>query len=252
MQWHRQFWEEPQTKAEFEYWTKMPTWSLEEIVALSLGKCPYFVSSDKFVHGTRGTDFSTAYFSRLEIVQRHYADGELSERTRPTRVVEWALEYDFPMPKELVERVQQMELRRMEKRNTQFGTIGAETIQHIASVQNPVVDGVTEESNATSKPSDTPDLPIEGPDLPSTSKESEAVDPNEQPLHPKHRKTLLTLIGVMVLKSYRYKIGSDLGALTHTLESQLIDLGIQMHKDTIRNYVRSALAMVEENQAKRK
>ncbi|MCZ8261153.1 MAG: hypothetical protein O9333_13605 [Beijerinckiaceae bacterium] len=115
MKWHRRFWEEPQAQAEFDYWTKVPAWSPEEIVALSLSKDPRFVSSEKFVQSTRGTEFSATYFERLEIVQRHQAAGELDDRTRSTRVIEWAEEYDFALPQELVEMVRKVAERRAKK-----------------------------------------------------------------------------------------------------------------------------------------
>ncbi|WP_284180372.1 hypothetical protein [Rhabdaerophilum sp. SD176] len=252
MKWHRQFWEEPQAQAEFDYWTKVPTWSPEEIVALSLSKDPRFVSSEKFVQSTRGTVFSATYFERLEIVQRHQAAGELDDRTRSTRVIEWAEEYDFPMPNALVERVQQLEQKRMKKRNTQVGTLSASAIEATASVLQALPDHVTEAVNATSEPGDSPGHSFEAPTPPSAPTELEILDPNEQPLHPKQRKTLLILVGAMVLSSYRYKPGSDMGALTHTLETQLIKLGVPLHKDTIRGFVRAGLDMLAENQSKKK
>lgn len=252
MKWHRQFWEEPQAKADFIHWAKVPDWSLEEIVALSLKKDPRAVSSDKFVHGTRGTTFSAAYFERLDLVQRHHAAGNLDDRTRTTKVIEWAEEYDFALPEELVERVQQLEQKRMKKRNMPGDTIAASTPEEATSVPQPLPDHITEAVNATSEPGDRQDHPIDAPSLPSTPKELEILDPDEQPLHPKQRKTLLILIGAMVLKSYRYKPGSDMGTLMRTLETQLNDLGVPLHKDTIRNVVRSGLGMLEENQSKKK
>ena len=241
------FFEEPHAMAEFKYWVLQPDWSLEEIVALSLGKDPRVVSDDKFVHGTRGTEFSAAYSTRLKTVVRHHAAGELKERTRPAKVIEWAEEFDFPLPQELVELVRQLQQKRMRKRNPLAATIEASAPEHAVAAPQPLSIHHAESENIPREPGKTSDAPTEALSDQSAANEPEILDPEEQPFHPKHRKTLLILVAAMVIKSYRYKSGMDMGALTRTIEAHLDDLGVQMHRDTIRNCVRSGIKMLEGN-----
>lgn len=227
MQWHRQFWEEPQTKAEFEYWTKMPTWSLEEIVALSLGKSPYFVSSEKFVHGTRGTDFSTAYFSRLEIVQRHHADGELSERTRPTRVIEWALEYDFPMPEELVERVQQMEKRRMEKR------VPPEREPAVSAREQPFQEATDVKKNETQPDQQITQAEDASPERQLAIKKA-ANETGESLPGKRQLDNLRALLAVMAISKFQYDPNAEKSPVPQKLARLLERHGVTVGPQTIR------------------
>lgn len=115
MGWPSHFYDDPTAVADVDYWSKMPEWSLEEIVALSLGKDPRVVSSDKFVHGTRGTEFSAAYFTRLEIVGRNHLANQLGDSTPPIKVIEWANVIEFSFPTELIEAVRLVDQRRRGK-----------------------------------------------------------------------------------------------------------------------------------------
>lgn len=99
------FFDEPQTKADFDFWSTVPTWSLDEIVALSLGKDPRFVSSDKFGHGMRGNDFSAAFFGRLHQAERAKEAGILSDHTPATHAIKWADGAGFAFPKDVVKKV---------------------------------------------------------------------------------------------------------------------------------------------------
>ncbi len=51
-------------RADFDHWSKMPRWTLEEATALSFGKAPEFVNWDK-VKANRGqSSFADGYWKR--------------------------------------------------------------------------------------------------------------------------------------------------------------------------------------------
>jgi hypothetical protein len=165
-------------------------------------------------------------------------------------VIEWAEKYEFPLPQELIELVRQLQQKRMRKRNPPAATIEPSAPQQAVAGPQPLSTGAAEPKNIPGEPGMTSNTPLEAPSDQSAANEPEILDPEEQPLHPKHRKTLLLLIATMAIKSYRYKVGTDMGALTRTIEAHLLDLGVQLHKDTIRNCVRSGIAILEENRSK--
>ena len=43
----QRFFNQPRAKADFEYWSKCAYWTLDEAIALSLGKAPQIVSWEK-------------------------------------------------------------------------------------------------------------------------------------------------------------------------------------------------------------
>lgn len=232
-----QFWEEPHAQADFSHWAKIPAWSLEEIVALSLNKDPRFVSSDKFVQSTRGTEFSATYFQQLEIVQRHHAAGDLDDRTRTTKVIEWAEEYDFALPQELVERVRDLEERRVKKRELpqQEPTMPApEKPVHEAAVITMSEPPLESQRPDKAEASSERQLAV-GKKAKGTSDER----PNKRQLD-----NLQSLLAVMAISKFQYDPNAAKSPVPQMLAKLLKRYGVSIGAQTIRNHIKDGIDLL--------
>lgn len=85
----RQFYNMPPAMADFAHWSQMDYWSVEEAVALLLGREPSVVNSASLKkHQT--SPFAQRYTKLLQIAQRSETLGG-SDRVRPAAAVDWAL-----------------------------------------------------------------------------------------------------------------------------------------------------------------
>lgn len=242
MIWHRQFFEEPQTNAEFAYWAKMPDWSVEEIAALSLGKDPRFVSSKKFVHGTRGTEFSAIYRSQLKLAQSHRASGRLGRRTCPVQVIEWAEAYDFLLPNDLVDLVRKLEARRTKKR---------ELLQQVLTISAPEQSPHEVDALQSSEPL---------PDKQSAEPTAEALEidfaasenPEKIRLTSQAKRQLANLralLAAMAISKYNYnpEVKSEVPEI---LANLLDKKGVQLGAETIRIHLKAGSNLLLKARAK--
>jgi hypothetical protein len=96
---------QPAADADFGHWAKMSYWTLDECVALSLGRNPKMVSWPAIQSLTRISPFASEYASRREIVTRAETMGQLWQSTIPSVFLAWAERMRFQVPVELVETV---------------------------------------------------------------------------------------------------------------------------------------------------
>lgn len=231
------FYEQPHAKAEFQYWVTQPDWGLEDIVALSLSKDPRIVCSDKFVHGTRGTEFSTAYFTRLETVERHHSAGELDTRTRPSKVIEWAEEYDFSLPQELIELVRNLEERRMEKHKI-FAAAPAAPMPP-ASTDEPAESPVNGQEAGSPKRDASK---LANDDQLAISKRSKKdVD---RRLLTRERETLQALLAAIAIAKYQYNSDDAKSKVPQLVVKLLKNHGLTISAQTIRNHLKDGAELL--------
>lgn len=110
------FFNQPRASADFSFWGKMAQWTLDEAVALSLGKNPGRVNWEK-IKGDDSTHVSAAflrspfpgeYARRRELSKRAFKVHELGDPVRPEKFLLWALRVFDSVPNELVEQVRSM------------------------------------------------------------------------------------------------------------------------------------------------
>lgn len=101
------FFNRPGASADLGYFAKLATWSLEEAVALSLGKDPRVVSRQAMESGPSMSEvwsyapFPLKYSKRSEIVRRAMLAHTLDDPTRPAAFLTWARIMDMSVPDEL-------------------------------------------------------------------------------------------------------------------------------------------------------
>lgn len=95
------FFNQESAKPSYDYWAQMSFWSLDECVALSLGRDPKVVSWERIQSHTRISTFAATYESRREVIRRAEVMGQLWAQTIPAVFVAWAERMQVSVPNEL-------------------------------------------------------------------------------------------------------------------------------------------------------
>lgn len=96
---------QPFARSDVTRWAKMPFWTLDETVALSLGRDPKFASWESVKNLVDVSPFAAEFASQREIVMRAITMRQLREKAPPVRVIAWAEDIQFHMPEDLIETV---------------------------------------------------------------------------------------------------------------------------------------------------
>jgi hypothetical protein len=101
------FFNQPRANADFDHWSKAAHWTLDEAIALSLGRAPEMVRWDRLQSLTQiGSPFVTHYARRRDLALRAKAWEQLFDPVLPGIFLAWAKRTDIDVPAELVEAVQ--------------------------------------------------------------------------------------------------------------------------------------------------
>lgn len=104
------FFNREESRADLKFWSKMAIWTLDEAVALSLGKDPAKVNSSSMSKsGERyvpvvwlQSEFPKEYARRTALVQRAKVAGMLRDEIEPEKFVRWAADVFDNLPDELI------------------------------------------------------------------------------------------------------------------------------------------------------
>ena len=110
------FFNQPHAVADLSYWGKMALWTLDEAIALSLGKSPNVVNwsavngeGDSYIRTSlRASPFRREYARRRQLTSRAAAAYELSDPIKPEAFLTWSLNTFDAVPAELIEQVRAM------------------------------------------------------------------------------------------------------------------------------------------------
>lgn len=93
---------------DYEYWSKLGYWNIEEAIALTFDKDPnkltYAVMANAEKEYSNNYDY-VKYIKRKEIILRAVEVGKLQEKIEPFYFVEWAFENEIPVPLKLYDLV---------------------------------------------------------------------------------------------------------------------------------------------------
>jgi len=96
------FYNQRYANADFSRWSKLACWSLDEAVALSLGKSPDLVCWAKLIPFEKEhSPFVTRYYRLRDLVERAKRMGLLSEPIVPASFVAWAKQNEIELPSTL-------------------------------------------------------------------------------------------------------------------------------------------------------
>jgi hypothetical protein len=88
-------------QADFEHWTMLPHWTLDEAIALSFNKSPEQVNWQKVKDLVQLSSFALQYSRRRELMTRAAALSQFSDPVSPTDFVAWAEGIGLPISADL-------------------------------------------------------------------------------------------------------------------------------------------------------
>ncbi|TAL88468.1 MAG: hypothetical protein EPN69_16250 [Rhodanobacter sp.] len=110
------FFHQPHAVADLSYWGKMELWTLDEAIALSLGKNPNTVNwssvnsdDDSYIRASlRNSPFRMEYVRRRELANRAAAAYGFGDPIKPEVFLTWSLNVFDSVPTELIRQVRMM------------------------------------------------------------------------------------------------------------------------------------------------
>lgn len=100
------FFHQPDAQADFEHWSKAAYWSIDEAVALLLGKDPEIVTWAKIEPLKDESTFARDFARVRDLAMRSKEVNELTERNHPGRFLEWARQRNLKISGELIAAVE--------------------------------------------------------------------------------------------------------------------------------------------------
>lgn len=253
---------QPHAKAHFEHWVKMAYWSIDEAVALSLGRDPNYVSWKHVQSLTSISPFAAQFSAKREIAIRAKTMGQLWEQTVPSNFLAWAKRVGFEFPVELIASVQALGIQIADWKTLYDGQKKLnETMQnqlvekhdsHMASLRehSAYIDKTGEEQTRlikrykdllTIKDDTIAKREEHIQHLMTRIAEIEAQGQSkEKSLSVRERESLLKLIIGMAVDGYGYDPKGGRSPIAKELSDHLLRLGLSLSDDTIRSYLNEA------------
>lgn len=99
------FFHQPDAAADYDHWSKAAHWTLDEAIALSLGKAPEVVTWERVNPLVHVSPFAKQFERLRDLARRAAQWGQLFHPVLPGIFLGWAKRNDIPYPKELEEKV---------------------------------------------------------------------------------------------------------------------------------------------------
>lgn len=225
---------QPEANADYDYWSKAAYWSLDEAIALVLGKDPRKVTWNELcsIKSLFPLPFVTKFEEIRELAQRAVSYQQLQNTVRPGLFLVWANQISLDIPEALEEAVKQNgvtiedwkylydELLQthndmVKEANTKFAQLSKES----ASLQQ-LIDKLRQE----------------------------LADKNTQNLTQRERSSLLKLLLAMATEKYDYRPGTRneaTGTNRNSISSDAEKLGLQINNKTIRKFLDEATELFD-------
>ena len=192
--------EAEKTRADFDHWSKMAGWTLEEATTLSFGKAPEFVNWDKVKANHGQASFADDYSKRRSLLLRAQEAKELPVLISPAEFVAWAEQTGVALPQELVDAVRATAGRIEDRRS----------------------------------------LAAERDELREEVKRLKEEAAREKPLSTRERETYQKIILGMAIKGYGYNPTEGRSDRPREIADDLATLGISVSDDTVRQKLKDA------------
>ncbi len=253
---------QPYATANYEHWVKMAYWSIDEAVALSLGRDPNYVSWKHVQSLTSISPFAAQFSAKREIAIRAKTMGQLWEQTIPSNFLAWAGRMGFECPVELIASVQALGIQIADWKTLYDGqkklneTMQNQLIEkhdsHMASLRehSAYIEKTGEEQTRlikrykdllTIKDDTIAKREEHVQHLMTRIAEIEAQGQSkEKSLSVRERESLLKLIIGMAVDGYGYDPKGGRSPIAKELSDHLLRLGLSLSDDTIRSYLNEA------------
>jgi hypothetical protein len=94
----QRFFNQASANADFDHWAKFDFWTVDQAIALVLGRAPNVVSVETMQPFGADSPFAKQYWRLHHLARVSIAAGRLSDRERPKQFVAWAKQKDIDVP----------------------------------------------------------------------------------------------------------------------------------------------------------
>lgn len=208
----RRFFNQKSAVANFEHWSRMPIWSLDEAIALSFGKAPevVFLGRMKSIMSYL-SPFVAEYQNLHEVAARAVAVNQLTEPVKPHVFIQWAEASGIAFPADLKEKVASRGQDVTDWKNL-YGGLSEKNKATIAE-QQARIEALTEEL---------------------------AKAQADKPLKTRERDTAYKIILGMAIGGYRYDPKARKNPAVPDIAGDIERLGLSVDQDTIRRWLQEA------------
>lgn len=227
------FYDHTDAEVDLEHWSRVAYWTLDEAAALSLGKDPRKVDSQKLRGLGRETRFSIDYAARLQILERAHSVGQLRLHTPLTMFLLWIERTKFTMPETLIEAANVIHEPGLNWK-TKYQNLLADRARQSAEFQT----GIAK-------------LGAELADLEPTII-NEITKARKASLGIRERESLLKLVIGMAVEGYRYDPKANRSDIIGEIAGDLEKAGIPLDADTVRKYLYEARDLLPPRETEQK
>jgi hypothetical protein len=237
--------------ADLGHWTKLPVWTLDEVVSLSLGKNPDLIDWDLVELYRDDIPLAKELWDRRRLVHRYKEIGRLSDTVFPNDFIEWAHHTETDLPSALKDAVaarwqQAVDWRQLcydqkayydelvGKWKSACDAIDGER-QELAAKVSSLLTAIEVRDHSVSQLRECQHL-LEGAYGEARGKAE--VDP-DRPLHTKERDSLLKIAIGLAVRGYGYDPAENRSPAVNQMIDDMADAGISLSVDTLRKFLRA-------------
>jgi hypothetical protein len=229
------FFNQPHAAADFDYWSKIAHWTLDEAVALSFGKAPELVNWPTISKYLQLSPFAVEYSRRRELALRAAQWKQLFDPVLPGIYLVWAKELEIEVPTALVEAVKKRgpiqdwkslfdELKMTHtKREASWTALDVAKNRTIAA-RDRVVAALEERVRHLEA--------------------QQSTQPPQKQLGTRERESLLKLVIGMAVGGYGYESTARRSEQTTAIADDLLRAGVPLDADTVRKWLREAAELL--------
>lgn len=223
------FFNKPSSAAPYDHYCKLAYWTLDECVALSLGKNPETVNWLSVKVYVQVSPFAKNYERLRTVVERAKWAKQLFDPVYPSNFLAWAKEIDFPICKDLLGRAV----------NAGISLTGWRDLYEKQKALTGEVERQYEEfaNAATSQ--------IESLRNELANLASGAPSLGGKPLGTRERESMLKLIIGLAYGGYGYVPNTKRTPTAAEISSDLAKLGLSLDQDTIRKFLREGGDLID-------
>ncbi|PHS39301.1 MAG: hypothetical protein COA91_06550 [Robiginitomaculum sp.] len=228
------FYNQFNAKADFSYWAKMSTWTIDEAVALTFGKDPRVVQWSRLEKIIQISSLAPLYRDRRLIFNRAVEMGQIYNKTIPSILIAWTKRMQVDYPTELEVSITALGIQICDWKSL-YENAGEviETLERANQIKQETIQ--TDQSYIITLTKKISDLKEQiaafgisvNVDIGSTGK--------------KERSSMLALIHAMGRnKPYSYDLNESSNGAIKRMENAVLDAGLSLSDKTIRKYLREA------------
>ena len=235
------FFNQPSAKADFDYWSKAAHWTLDEAIALSLGKSPEVVNWKKVEHYVNISAFAKQYGRIRDLALRALQWQQVYDPVLPGFFLAWAERTEIPLPQELVAAVkargvQVADWESLYDHLADKAAKAADDHKEMIQTQRTTIDGLVAQCRALAAR--------------LASREAQPVEPTgAKDISTRQRDSLLKLVIGMAIRGYGYDPSQRRSETVSEIAADLDRAGVGLDVDTVRKWIREASELLPTNKA---